>query len=195
MLSRQEVHDAPILENGSGIDLDPVDDATRRPGPSGATAVGDGGGGATPQSRLTRSAGYYAIGAGIYNYDTALANNINGQTAIMMNNAWAQAQREDNIMHEARVQHDAQRIRTLYNQHIQQLRDRPGQREIENGDALNLAVQDLSDPRLGSIGPPCGQRLGARRPDRRCPVPECVGAGHLHAQRAEGRRQVAEGFR
>ncbi len=90
------------------------------------------------------------MGAGVYNYDTALANNINAQTAIMMNNAWAQAQREDNIMHEKRVQYDAQKVKTLYNQRQQELRDRPGKREIENGDALNLAVQDLSDPRLGS---------------------------------------------
>ena len=103
----------------------------------------------TPEAQ-TRAAGFYAMGAGVYNYDTALANNINGQTAIMMNNAWATAQREDNIMHEKRVEYDAQKVRTLYNQHIQQLRDRPGKREIENGDALNLAVQDLSDPRLGS---------------------------------------------
>ncbi len=111
---------------------------------------GWGGWGNTIQGSALRGAGYYAMGAGIYNYDTALANNINGQTAIMMNNAWATAQREDNMIHHARVVQDAQRDRTLYNQRIQQLRDKPGLREIENGDALNLAVQDLSDPRLGS---------------------------------------------
>ena len=99
---------------------------------------------------VERGAGYYAMGAGIYNYDTAMANNINGQTAIMMNNAWAQAQREDNIMHQMRVNAQAKKDLTLYNKHIQYLRETPGKREIENGDALNQAVQDLSDPRLGS---------------------------------------------
>ena len=42
---------------------------------------GFGGWGETPQSAAIRSAGYYAMGAGVYNYDTALANNINAQTA------------------------------------------------------------------------------------------------------------------
>jgi hypothetical protein len=111
---------------------------------------GWGGWGSSLQSSALHGAGYYAMGAGIYNYDTALANNINGQTAIMMNNAWAQAQREDNMIHHMRVVQDAARDRTLYNQRMQDMRDKPGRREIENGDALNLAVQDLSDPRLGS---------------------------------------------
>jgi hypothetical protein len=110
---------------------------------------GWGGWGQTPFSAQTQAAGYYAMGAGIYNYDTALANNINGQTAIMMNNAWAQAQREDNIMHQARVNAEVRRDKTMYNKHLQYLRETPGKREIENGDALNLAAQDLSDPRLG----------------------------------------------
>jgi hypothetical protein len=89
------------------------------------------------------------MGAGIYNYDTALANNINAQTAIMLNNAWAQAQRENNIMHQMRVNADVKRDKNLYNKHLQYLRESPGKREVENGDALNQAVADLSDPRLG----------------------------------------------
>ena len=47
----------------------------------------------------------------------------------------------------------AQRIpenQALYDAHQKSLRENPGKVEIENGDALNAAVEDLSDPRLGS---------------------------------------------
>ena len=38
----------------------------------------------------------------------------------------------------------------LYDARQKQLRDNPSNRDIETGDALNVAVADLSDPRLGS---------------------------------------------
>jgi hypothetical protein len=111
---------------------------------------GWGGGGSTPQSAALQGAGYYAMGAGVYNYDTAMANNINAQTAILLNNAWAQATHEDAMIHAARVHKEFLRDQSLYDAHQKMLRDNPGQHEIENGDALNAAVMDLSDPRLGS---------------------------------------------
>ncbi len=111
---------------------------------------GWGGGGSTPQSAALQGAGYYAMGAGIYNYDTAMANNINAQTAVYLNNAWAQATHEDAMIHAARVHKEFLRDQSLYDAHQKMLRDNPGQAYIENGDALNAAVRDLSDPRLGS---------------------------------------------
>jgi hypothetical protein len=104
----------------------------------------------TPGSLQTQAAGQYLMGAGVYNYQTALANNINGQTAIMMNNAWAQATHEDAMIHAARVHKEFLRDQSLYDAHQKMLRDNPGQVYVENGDALNAAVSDLSDPRLGS---------------------------------------------
>ena len=111
---------------------------------------GWGGGGSTPQSAALRGAGYYAMGAGIYNYDTAMANNINAQTAVYLNDAWARATHEDAMIHAARVHKEFLRDASLYDAHQKMLRDNPGQHDIENGDALNAAVTDLSDPRLGS---------------------------------------------
>ncbi|MGP0063020.1 MAG: hypothetical protein ACLQGP_05375 [Isosphaeraceae bacterium] len=104
----------------------------------------------SPQSTALQGAGYYAMGAGIYNYDTAMANNINAQTAVYLNNAWAQATHEDAMIHAARVHKEFLRDQSLYDAHQKMLRDNPGQHELENGDALNAAVMDLSDPRLGS---------------------------------------------
>jgi hypothetical protein len=90
------------------------------------------------------------MGAGVYNLDTAQAMNINAQTASQWNDYVAQVTHESAQIHAARVHKDMAKNQALYNAHQQQLRDNPGRHEIENGDALNLAVQDLSDPRLGS---------------------------------------------
>jgi hypothetical protein len=42
------------------------------------------------------------------------------------------------------------RNKAAYEARRQELRANPGQRDVESGEALNLAVEDLSDPRLGS---------------------------------------------
>ena len=121
--------------------------------PSGVTADGIsrlGWGWYDPQGAAARGAGQFAMGAGIYNMQTAQANNINAQTAMMYNNYVASATQASARMHAARVNQDFARNQSLYDAHQKQLRDNPGQHAIKNGDALNLAVSDLSDPRLGS---------------------------------------------
>ena len=109
-----------------------------------------GWGGQTPQSAALRGAGYYAMGAGVYNLDTAQANSINADTAMKWNDYVAQVTHESARLHAARVHQDFLRDQSLYDRHQQQLRENPSQHDIENGDALNVAVADLSDPRLGS---------------------------------------------
>ncbi len=85
---------------------------------------------------------------GIYNYDTALANQLNAQTFMQLNDYWAQIAHEAAFMHHARVHQEFLKDKTLYDAHIQGLRDNPTPQQIANGDALNQAVRDLSDPRL-----------------------------------------------
>jgi hypothetical protein len=109
-----------------------------------------GWGGQTPDSAYLNGLGRYAVGAGIYNYDTALANQINAQTATQLNDYIAQITHESAFIHHARVHQEFLRDKSLYDRHIQSLRDNPTPQQIENGDALNQAVRDLSDPRLGS---------------------------------------------
>jgi hypothetical protein len=111
---------------------------------------GWGAGGQTPQGAYLNGMGRYAVGAGVYNYDTALANQINAQTAMQLNDYWAQIAHESAFIHHARTHQEFLRDKTLYDRHIQSLRDNPTPQQIENGDALNQAVRDLSDPRLGS---------------------------------------------
>jgi hypothetical protein len=110
---------------------------------------GWGAGGTTPQSAALQSAGNFAMGAGVYNLDTAQARSINAKTAMQWNDYAAQIAHESARNHAARVNQEMARNKALYSARQQQLRDNPGRREVENGDALNLAVEDLSDPRLG----------------------------------------------
>jgi hypothetical protein len=111
---------------------------------------GWGAGGESLEGSYLNGLGRFAVGAGIYNYDTALANQLNAQTAMQLNDYMAQVTHESAFIHHARVHQEFLRDKTLYDAHIQALRDHPIPQQIENGDALNQAVRDLSDPRLGS---------------------------------------------
>ena len=111
---------------------------------------GWGGGGTTAESAALEGAGHYAMGAGMYNLDTAQARSINAQTAMQWNDYVAQVTHESARIHAMRVHNEFQKNQALYDAHQRYLRESPGKVEIENGDALNAAVEDLSNPKLGS---------------------------------------------
>ena len=67
---------------------------------------------------------------------------------MQLNDYMAQVAHEAAFMHHARVHQEFLKDKTLYDRHIQGLRDDPTPQQIANGDALNQAVRDLSDPRL-----------------------------------------------
>lgn len=115
----------------------------------GGWGFGGWGGGQTPQGAALQGGGQYLMGAGVYNYDTALANQLNAQTFMQLNDYWATTAHEAAYMSHARIHQEFLRDKTLYDAHIQTLRDNPSPQQIANGDALNQAVRDLSDPRLG----------------------------------------------
>ena len=92
-----------------------------------------------------------------------LANQLNAQTFMQLNDYWAQAAHEAAFMHHARVHQEFLKDKTLYDPHIQALRDDPTPQQIANGDALNQAVRDLSDPRLSSRRP-CARPRRRSRP-------------------------------
>jgi hypothetical protein len=108
-----------------------------------------GWGGETPEGAELRGAGYFAMGAGIYNLKTAMANSIDADTAMRFNDYVAQVTRESARIHAARQDQRIAKNRSLYDARQRQLRDNPSRRDIDNGDALNAAVADLSDPRIG----------------------------------------------
>lgn len=108
-----------------------------------------GWGAATPESAALQGAGYYAMGAGMYNLDTAQARSINAQTAMQWNDYVAQVTHESARIHAARVNSELARNQKLYSAYQQRMRDNPGKVEIEDGSALNVALDDLTRPKLG----------------------------------------------
>jgi hypothetical protein len=90
------------------------------------------------------------MGAGMYNLDTAQARSINADTAMRFNEYTAAVSDESARVYAARNNQQYARNRSAYETRRQQLRTTPEKRDIESGEALNLAVEDLSDPKLGS---------------------------------------------
>ena len=111
---------------------------------------GGWGGGQSPEGAYLNGLGRYAVGAGIYNYDTAMARQLNAQTFMQLNDYMASVAHESAFIHHARTHQEFLKDKTLYDAHIQSLRDNPTPQQIDNGDALNQAVRDLSDPRIGN---------------------------------------------
>jgi hypothetical protein len=99
---------------------------------------------------MLHGAAQYAMGAGMYNLNTAQATSINADTAMRYNEYTAQVAAQSARDHAARVNQQFAKNLSLYDARQRQLRENPSRRDVETGDALNVAVQDLSNPRLGS---------------------------------------------
>jgi hypothetical protein len=75
---------------------------------------------------------------------------INAQTAMQWNDYVAQVTHESARIHAMRVHNEFQKNQKLYDDWKDRLRNSPGKVEIEDGSALNVALDDLTNPRLGS---------------------------------------------
>jgi hypothetical protein len=111
---------------------------------------GWGGWGQTPQGAYAQGMGYYAMGAGQYNRDTAIANSINVDTMMRWNQYLYEAHLEATRRYVAKRDGDIAKNRASYNEIMKNIQDHPTARDVENGDALNAALDQLSDPRISS---------------------------------------------
>jgi len=111
---------------------------------------GGWGGASTVQGGIARGLGYYNIGAGVYNEQTAEANAINADTVMRWNEYMFLAQQEANrreyLRRERLVRRDANSGEATY----QRILKTPNDRDIKNGDALNAILTQLNDPRIHS---------------------------------------------
>lgn len=128
---------------------------------------GGGLGGSTAYGDIARGMGAFAAGEGTYNYDTAVANNINTQTFMDYNNYWYQSQqlvnkREREIMARRRglVNATEKKAREIE----AQVRDNPTEADIESGAAMNALLHQVSDPKIlnGSALRLANGKLGAK---------------------------------
>ena len=112
---------------------------------------GWGGGGAqTPGSSLARGMGVYAAGAGHYNVQTAQARSINANTRMQYNEYMYLSTQNETAKHHALVAGQQAENIKVQNEIHAKLRDHPDQHDIYMGDALNVAVEEIEDPRVYS---------------------------------------------
>jgi hypothetical protein len=108
-----------------------------------------GWGASTPIGDAGQAAGMYAAGAGMYNLDTAQARSINADTVMRFNDYVANAALQSAYMYNSRKAANIQHNKEMYNARQRMLRDNPDRVDIENGNALNAAVDDLNNPKIG----------------------------------------------
>ena len=89
-----------------------------------------------------------AMGMGYYNQQTAVANSINTDTVMRWNQYVYESQMNANRLHHGKLAlerynniKDVEKVR-------KRLRDNPEQADIYRGDALNVALDEINDPRV-----------------------------------------------
>jgi hypothetical protein len=118
--------------------------------PSGYGGYGWGGWGSTPQSSLARGLGYLNMGRGAYNERTAAARSINTDTVMRWNQYAYQSHLTASNSYRARLLARRTSINRARAETQEQLRDNPTNRDITDGDALNLLLGDLTNGANGS---------------------------------------------
>jgi hypothetical protein len=118
--------------------------------PYGYGGYGWGGWGSTVQGDIANGLGYFNIGAGIYNRETAIATAIDTDTLIRWNQYVYLSQKQATREYLARRDAALAKDRNAYDALLKRIQDHPTTADIENGDALNAALDQLSDPRIHS---------------------------------------------
>ncbi len=117
--------------------------------PGGFGEWGWGGWGvSTAEGDIARGLGAFAEGAGFYNVKTAKANAIDADTVMRWNQYVYESQREASRLHHARLAENRLRNTNLRDQIRQRLRDNPESADVHRGDALNVALDEINDPRV-----------------------------------------------
>ena len=109
---------------------------------------GFGGFGGTVQGSILQGMGAYAEGAGVYNYDTAVADSIDADTVIRLNQYLYNSQLEARVRYN---RHHATKLnldRDKYKARLSRIRNDPSQADIDSGEALNMIVDQMSDPKI-----------------------------------------------
>src|SRR5208283_4978782 len=119
--------------------------------PGGYGGYGWGGwGGQTAQGDFARGLGAYAMGAGYYNQQTAVANSINADTVMRWNQFVYESQMNANRMHAEKLAANRAQTNQAVDQIRSRLRNNPERADIYRGDALNAALDEINDPRVYS---------------------------------------------
>ena len=117
--------------------------------PWGYGGYGWGGwGGQTAQGDIARGLGAYAMGAGYYNQQTAVANSINTDTVMRWNQYVYEAQMNANRLHQGKLAMERFQTNQAADKIRDRLRNNPERADIYRGDAMNVALDEINDPRI-----------------------------------------------
>jgi hypothetical protein len=107
---------------------------------------GWGGGGETVQGSIARGLGVFAAGAGQYNQQTAIANSINTDTVMRWNQYCYESSVNAARNERARMARRQYGTVKAQEQLYKRLRDEPTPDDVEKGDALNVALEEINNP-------------------------------------------------
>ncbi len=91
------------------------------------------------------------MGRGAYNEDTAVARSINNDTYLRWNQYMYQSQQHANNLYHQRLRAEHMNIDKARAAIQDRLRNHPEQRDITDGDALTVLVDELLDPSAGGL--------------------------------------------
>jgi hypothetical protein len=117
--------------------------------PGGYGGYGWGGWGSTIGGSNAAGLGYFNMGRGAYNENTAVARSINNDTYIRWNQYMYLSQQHANTLYHQRLLAEHKRVDRARMAIQDRLRNHPEQRDITDGDALSVLVDDLLNPSAG----------------------------------------------
>ncbi|WP_165249197.1 hypothetical protein [Paludisphaera soli] len=109
---------------------------------------GWGGAGSTVGGSVAQGLGMFNMGAGVYNEKTAVANSINTDTVMRWNQYVYESQKEATRQYYGRRDASIARDKDAFNAQMDRIHTNPSARDIQQGDALNAILDQLSDPRI-----------------------------------------------
>ncbi len=120
------------------------------PGGYGGYGWGGWGGASTVEGNVAQGLGYYAQGLGQYNVETAQARSINADTAMRWNQYWWEAQVAQTRAERERLARRQARDSGAGAAAEKRIIENPTDDDIANGNALNAALQQISNPKVHS---------------------------------------------
>jgi hypothetical protein len=121
--------------------------------PSGYGGYGWGGWGSTIQGSTARGLGYFNMGRGAYNENTAVARSINNDTYMRWNQYMYLSQQHANSLYNQHLHAEHNRVEKARAAIQDRLRNHPETRDITDGDALNVLFDELSNPANAGLSP------------------------------------------
>ena len=104
--------------------------------------------GSTAQGDYLRGVGVASFGMGVYNHQTAIANSINADTAIKVNEYIYGCLMNEKRMNAEHREVMAAQDKENYNKIRQRIEQHPEARDVRKGDALNAVLEQLNNPKI-----------------------------------------------